>query len=85
MLGEENASLDFRLNKVNEARNYLLEETKHNELLSKKCKETCTKLNYIEHQLILASTVTGCVSISAFARYYKFCSRIKKIFNTCKN
>ena len=24
-------------------------------------------LNYVEHLLILASTVTGCVSISAFA------------------
>ena len=28
---------------------------------------TCTFLNYIEHFLILGSTVTGCVSISVFA------------------
>ena len=27
----------------------------------------CTFLNYIEHFLILGSTVTGCVSISVFA------------------
>ena len=27
----------------------------------------CRNLNYVEHLLILASTVTGCVSISAFA------------------
>ena len=27
----------------------------------------CTLLNYIEHFLILGSTVTGCVSISVFA------------------
>ena len=26
----------------------------------------CTNLNYIEHFLILASTITGCISISAF-------------------
>ena len=29
--------------------------------------KVCTTLNYIEHFLIFASTVTGCVSISAFA------------------
>ena len=30
-------------------------------------KKTCKFLNYIEHLLILASTVTGSISISAFA------------------
>ena len=30
-------------------------------------KKTCKYLNYVEHLLILASAVTGCVSISAFA------------------
>ena len=38
-----------------------------NELISKKYKKVYTILNYIEHLLILASVVTGCVSISAFA------------------
>ena len=33
----------------------------------KKHREICTILNYIEHFLILVSTITGCVSISAFA------------------
>ena len=28
--------------------------------------KNCTTINYIEHLLILASAVTGCVSISAF-------------------
>ena len=32
-----------------------------------KYKRVCTSVNYIEHLLILASAVTGCVSISAFA------------------
>ena len=34
--------------------------------MSKKHKMVFTTINYIEHVLILASTVTGCVSISAF-------------------
>ena len=35
--------------------------------MSKKHKKVCRVLNYIEHLFILISTVTGCVSISAFA------------------
>ena len=35
--------------------------------MSKKYEKLCKVLNYIEHLLILVSTVTGCVSISAFA------------------
>ena len=34
--------------------------------MSGKYKKTCKYLNYIEHLLILPSTVTGCLSISAF-------------------
>ena len=34
--------------------------------MSKKQK-VCTNWNYIEHLIILASTVTSCISISAFA------------------
>ena len=34
---------------------------------SKKHKKVCATRNYIEHFLILASAITGCVSISAFA------------------
>ena len=34
---------------------------------SKRHKKVCATLNYIEHFLMLASTITGCVSISAFA------------------
>ena len=35
--------------------------------MKEKYEKTCKYLNYVEHLLILASTVTGCVSISAFA------------------
>ena len=59
-------SQEFRLNNVDETRNYFLEEIKQNELMSRKHKKVFTTLNYIEHFLILASTITGCISISAF-------------------
>ena len=59
------ASLEFRLRKTDETGNYLLEEIKH-DLMSAKYKKTCKYLNYVEHLLILVSTVTGCVLISAF-------------------
>ena len=35
--------------------------------MGKKHKKVCTTLNFIEHLLIVASTLTGCVFMSAFA------------------
>ena len=59
-------SQKFRLKNIDETRNYFLEEIKQNKLM-KAQKKFCKTLNYIEHFLILASTITGCISISAFA------------------
>ena len=64
---EENISQEFRLKNIDETRNYSIEEINRNELISKKHKRVCTALNYIEHFLILGSTITECISISAFA------------------
>ena len=64
---EENISQEFRLKNIDETRNYFLEEIKQNGLKSKKHKKVCTTLNYTEHFPILASTITGCISIYAFA------------------
>ena len=36
-------------------------------LMSKKHKKVCRVLNYIDHSLIVISSITGCVSISGFA------------------
>ena len=66
----EEASLEFRLRKFDETRNYLLDEINHNDLMSEKYKKTFKYSNYVEHLLILASTVTGWVSISAFASLF---------------
>ena len=63
---EENTSQKFRLKNINETRNYLVEEINQNELKSKKHKKIYRVLNYTEHLLILISTVTGSISISAF-------------------
>ena len=63
----EKANLEFRSKKTDETGSYLLDEIKHNDLMSEKYKKTCNYLNYVEHLLIVASTVTSCVSISAFA------------------
>ena len=66
-MAEENVSLEFRLKNIDETKNYLIEEINRNELMSKKRKKVYTTLSYIEHFIILASTITGYVSISPFA------------------
>ena len=38
--------------------------------MSEKYKKRCKYLNYVEDLLILASTVTGCISISAFTSLF---------------
>ena len=57
----------FRLRKIDETRNYLLQGIKHNNLISEKYKKTYNYLNYVENLALLSSTITGCVSISTFA------------------
>ena len=64
---EETMNQEFSLKKIDEIRNYLIEEINRNELMSKKHKKPCRVLNYIDHSFIAISTITGCVSISAFA------------------
>ena len=63
-MGAKKTSFEFRLKRIYEARNLLLEEIERNELISKKHKKVCKALNYTKHLLILASTVTGYISVS---------------------
>ena len=60
-------SQEFRLKYINETKIYFLEEINQNKLMSKIDKRVCITLNYIEYFLILASKITECISISAFA------------------
>ena len=62
----EETKQQFRLRKNDERRNYLLHEINHNDLMSEQYKKTCKYLNYVENLLIIDSTITDCVSISAF-------------------
>ena len=62
----EEASREFRFKKIDETRNYLLDEIKNNDLMSGKYKKTCKYINYVANLVILSSTITGCVSISTF-------------------
>ena len=59
---EENISQEFKLKNID----YFLEEIEQNELIFRKHKIFSTTLNNIEHFLFLASTISGCISISGF-------------------
>ena len=74
---EENIIEEFRLKNTDETKNYFFEEIEQNELMSKKYKNICATLNYIEHFLILASASTGCISIVVFA-FYAIAAAVKK-------
>ena len=64
---EENINQEFRLKKIDEIKNYSIEEIYQNKLMSKKHKKVWRVLNYVDHSLIVISTIIVCVSISAFA------------------
>ena len=54
------------MKKIDEWRNCLTEEINQNKLMSKKLKNICRVLSYTERLLIVISTATGCISLSAF-------------------
>ena len=69
---EENMNQEQRLKKIDETRNYLIEEKnkwielielieERNELMIKKHKNVCKVLNYIYNSHIVISTISGCV------------------------
>ena len=61
-IAKENISQEVRWKNIDETRNHFLEEIKQNELWSGIYKKLCTTLF-----LNLASAVTRCTSVSAFA------------------
>ena len=54
---EENINQEFTLSKIDYIRNYLIEETYQNKLMSKKHKKV------VKIFLVVISTIIGCVSI----------------------
>ena len=65
-MAENNISQEFRLKNLEETKNYFIKDIQQNEWMSNKHKKFCKTLNYSEHLLILASVVTGCISIYVF-------------------
>ena len=51
------SSFENRFKKINETKNYLLDEINHYDLMREKYKKTCKYLDYVEHWLILTSTL----------------------------
>ena len=69
---KEKISKEFRLQNIDETENYLIEKINENELMSKKHEKVYIVLNYIEHLLVLTSTVSRWVFISNFASLVGF-------------
>ena len=60
-------NIEFKFKNIDKTRNYCLKEIEQNKLIRKRHKKVYTTLHFIEFFLILASTITGCISIPAFA------------------
>ena len=67
---KENISQELRLKNIVGTRNYFAEEIEQNGLMSNKQKKVTVTLNYIEHFLILAPVVIGCISVAPFASLF---------------
>ena len=57
----------FRLNKVNEIKNYFAAEIKERELMSKRLSKYIASFDYFDKSLIALSVTTGSISIASFA------------------
>ena len=59
---KEKINQEFRLENIDESRNYFVEEIEQNELMSKKDTNLCTNLILLNtFTFILSSAVTGCI------------------------
>ena len=56
----------FRLNKINEIKDYFIAEIKERELMSKRFSKYIASFDYFDKSLIVLSVTTGSISIAAF-------------------
>ena len=66
----ETSNLDnqqFRLNKINEIKNYFNVEIKERELMSKRLSKYIASFDYFDKSLIILSATSGRISIASFA------------------
>ena len=64
----------FRLNKINEIKDYFIAEIKERELMSKRLSKYIASFDYFDKSLIVASVATGSIS-------YRICKKKKKKHN----
>ena len=57
----------FRLNKINEIKDYFVAEIKERELMSKRVSKYIAFCDYFDKSLIVLSATSGSISIAAFA------------------
>ena len=57
----------FRLNKINEIKDYFIAEIKEIELMSKDLSKNVASFDYLDKSLIVLSVATGSISIASFA------------------
>ena len=61
-----NDQQQFRLNKINEIKDYFFAETKERELMSKRLSKYIASFDYFNKSLIVVSVTTGSLSIASF-------------------
>ena len=57
----------FRLNKINEIKDYFIAEIRERELMSKNLSKYIASFEYLDKSLIVLSVATGSISIASFA------------------
>ena len=57
----------FRLNKINEIKDYFVAEIKERELMGKRVSKYIASFDYFDKSLIVLSVTTGSISIASFA------------------
>ena len=57
----------FRLNKINEIKDYFIAEIRERELMSKNLSKYIASFDYLDKSLIVLSVATGSISIASFA------------------
>ena len=57
---------EFRLNKINEIKDYFIPEIRERELMSKRLSKYIVSFDYFDKSLIVLSVATGSISIASF-------------------
>ena len=61
-----NDQQQFRLNKINEIKDYFVAEIRERELMSKKVSKYIASFDYFDKSLIISSATSGSISVTSF-------------------